>query len=305
MDKRELGDAKRLWLPTAWRIQNYHFAVRIICSRMIYTESEYFYTRPHTHDFFEVQYITEGVAEFETGVNHFTLNKGMLIVYAPETVHRNVSVSSGTVKFGFAFYLDRVSAELEAVYQKMEVLKSSVWVGGPRMALLIALIQEYFSSPNGLLYDEIFLRLTEFFLISLFECIGGEDCPNDSSQIAFQIKKQAESMDSSIIQKIKKYISLNADHGVTITEIAKSVGFCSKHLNRIVRRELNCNVKDLITEARIAYIRQLLKDRYQTLEGVAIQSGFTSSSTMSVYFKRMTGETPTAYRARIGFKKLI
>ena len=63
------------------------------------------------------------------------------------------------------------------------------------MALLIALLQEYFSSPNGLLYDEIFLRLTEFFLISLFECIGGEDCPNDSSQIALQIKKQSESMD--------------------------------------------------------------------------------------------------------------
>lgn len=84
MDYKALGDARDLWLPTSWRVQNTYFSSRIVCSRIIYTEKEYFYTRRHTHDFFEVQYITEGNSVFETEVDSYSVGAGDFILCAPE-----------------------------------------------------------------------------------------------------------------------------------------------------------------------------------------------------------------------------
>lgn len=301
MDYKALGDARDLWLPTSWRVQNTYFSSRIVCSRIIYTEKEYFYTRRHTHDFFEVQYITEGNSVFETEVDSYSVGAGDFILCAPEVTHRNVSVEQGTIKFGFAFYLDRVSSEFEKIRNQMIESKSVALNGGMRMAALITLIQQYLSDAGGLLYDAIVLHLMEIFLIGIFDCVSGGNCPDIPSQLALQVKTRSDSAEATVIQKVKRFISLNADHGMTVEEVAKAVGFCSRHLNRIVRQELNCGVKEIIMNARVEYIRRLLEDRHQTLERAAIQSGFTNAGAMNLFFKRATGETPTEYRARIGF----
>ncbi len=301
MDYKALGDAKDLWLPTSWRVQNTFFSSRIVCSRIIYTEKEYFYTRRHTHDFFEVQYITEGNAVIETEVDSYSIGAGDFILCAPEVTHRNVSVAQGTVKFGFAFYLDRVSPEFEQIRNQMIESKSVALNGGTRMAALITLIQQYLSDAGGLLYDAIVLHLMEIFLIGIFDCVSGEKRPVIPSQLALQVKTSPDSAEATVIQKVKRFISLNADHGMTVEEVARAVGFCSRHLNRIVRQALNCGVKEIIMNARVEYIRRLLEDRHQTLERAAIQSGFTNAGAMNLFFKRATGETPTEYRARIGF----
>lgn len=301
MDYKTLGDAKDVWLPTAWRIQNTYFSSRIVCSRIIYTENEYYYTRQHTHDFFEVQYITEGNTVIETEVDSYSVGPGAFTLCAPGVRHRNVSVDRGTVKFGFAFYLDRVSPELEAIRDQMLESGSLSRNGGDRMAALITLIQQYLSNVGGLLYDSVVLQLMEILLIGIFDRVGGDTFPDIPMPIAVQMKTQADRAEASVIQKVKRFVSLNADHGMTVEEVAKAVGFCSRHLNRIVSREMQCGVKEIIVNARVDYIRHLLEDRHQTLERAAIQSGFPNAGAMNLFFKRATGETPTEYRSRIGF----
>ncbi len=303
MDYKTLGDAKNLWLPTSWRVQNTFFSSRIVCSRIIYTEEEYFYTRRHTHDFFEVQYITEGKSVIETEIDSYSVGAGDFILCAPEVTHRNVSVEQGTVKFGFAFYLDRISPEFETIRDQMIQSKSVILNGGKRMKALIALIQQYLSDAGGLLHDSVVLHLMEVFLIGIFDCVSGENRPDISSRLALYVKAKSDSAETTVIQKVKRFISLNADHGMTVEEVAKSVGFCSRHLNRIVRQELNCGVKEIIMNARVEYIRRLLEDRHQSLDRAAIQSGFTNAGAMNLFFKRATGETPTEYRTRIGFAR--
>lgn len=294
------GEANDFWFPTAWRVQNAFFSSRIVCSRIIYTENEFLYTRRHTHDFFEVQYITEGEAVIETELDSYSIGAGEFILYAPNVTHRNVSVKKGTVKFGFAFYLDSISPELEVLRDKMIKSRSAVLNGGKRMAALITLIQQYLTDIGGLLYDAAVLRLSEIFLIDIFRCVGGDNCPDIPFRIEIPEKIWTNTEKETIVKKMKRYISLNADHSITVEEVAKSVGFCSRHLSRIVCRELGVGVKELIVNARVEYIRRLLEDRHQTLEMVAMQSGFTNTGAMNLFYKRATGETPTSYRNRMG-----
>lgn len=287
-------DADKYYLPCALRIQNPDFTVRIVCSRIIYTEDEYLRTEQHIHDFCEMHYVTEGQTEIRTEVGRFNVGKGSFIIYAPFIRHRNVSVARGTVKYGFAFYIDNVSPKYEHVRSKLISEGAGVYTGGNRSDLLISLMRSYME--QGVPVDnEILLKLMEFFLINIFEQIKDTNLRPAANE---SLKMRVIERDSyqPVILNMKKYISLNADRTITVEEVSKAVGFCPRHLNRIARKYSGCGVKDIITDARKEYIERLLSDRTLSLSSVARLSGFTKSSTMSVFYKRITGLSPTEYR---------
>jgi len=84
--------------------------------------------------------------------------------------------------------------------------------------------------------------------------------------------------------------------GLTIAEIAGTVGVHPMHLARAFRRSHGCTVGDYIRRLRIQRACWELLSSKETLAVIAAGIGFADQSHFTRTFKRLVGMTPGAYR---------
>ncbi len=95
------------------------------------------------------------------------------------------------------------------------------------------------------------------------------------------------------------YIRENACREITVDSVAREVHSCRSQLERKFRLHIGRSPQAEIRRVQVERIRQLLIDTDYPLKRIAELSGFEHMEYMSVMFKRMTGETPGAYRVRV------
>jgi AraC family transcriptional regulator len=78
--------------------------------------------------------------------------------------------------------------------------------------------------------------------------------------------------------------------------VAEEVGVHPVHLSCVFRRVYRCSIGDRVRQLRVEYAAEQLAQTDLPLATIAHQSGFCSASHLSVYFKKQTGLTPSAFR---------
>lgn len=93
---------------------------------------------------------------------------------------------------------------------------------------------------------------------------------------------------------------LHREPALTIGEVARRSGYPEYLVSAVINRRCDGNFWAWINRHRIEDARACLSDPAdaRTVLDIAYACGFTSKSTFNAAFKRQTGETPTAYRAR-------
>jgi AraC-like DNA-binding protein len=89
------------------------------------------------------------------------------------------------------------------------------------------------------------------------------------------------------------------DAEVRVADVAHAAGLSPTHLHRLFAAELGLTPKDWLNRQRIARARQRLADSDDPITTVAMRLGFATSQYFATTFKRLVGETPTAYRRRV------
>ena len=87
---------------------------------------------------------------------------------------------------------------------------------------------------------------------------------------------------------------------LTIAQLARRSGYPEYLVSAVINRRFGGNFWDYVNRHRIDSVRAALADaddRRSILE-IAYDAGFTSKSTFNTAFKRIVGETPSAYRRR-------
>jgi len=74
------------------------------------------------------------------------------------------------------------------------------------------------------------------------------------------------------------------------------MGLSRVQLYRKVQALLNKNVVDLLSEVRLKKARQLLRDTTRNVAEIAVETGFSSPTYFTTFFKQHTGKTPSEYR---------
>ncbi|HKR66054.1 MAG TPA: AraC family transcriptional regulator [Thermoanaerobaculia bacterium] len=85
---------------------------------------------------------------------------------------------------------------------------------------------------------------------------------------------------------------------LSLQSIASAVGVHRVHLARQFRALHGYTVGDYLRRVRVAYARQQLTKSEESIAEIALAAGFSDQSQLTKSFKRVTGETPAAYRAR-------
>lgn len=82
--------------------------------------------------------------------------------------------------------------------------------------------------------------------------------------------------------------------------VAKQLGIKQHHLTEVMNEYIGKNFYTFVNEYRVAEVEEMIKNKkfdHYSLLGIAYEAGFNSKSSFNTIFKKITGLTPTEYKA--------
>ena len=84
---------------------------------------------------------------------------------------------------------------------------------------------------------------------------------------------------------------------LSLAAMAREVGFSEDHFSKMFKRATGMAFTESVMCTRIAHARKLLASRAVRVSEIAFECGFESVPYFNRMFKRLTGKSPTAFRA--------
>lgn len=105
--------------------------------------------------------------------------------------------------------------------------------------------------------------------------------------------------EEELYQRALRWINEHCDEDLGRESVAAAVGISPPRLTRLIKTHAGRGFNDLLNRARIDRAKELLDHGRSALD-VALEVGFADASYFTKVFRRLTGVTPSAYRARSG-----
>ncbi len=102
-----------------------------------------------------------------------------------------------------------------------------------------------------------------------------------------------------LVETINHYVYGHLDTRLTIPAIAGAVGLSPSHLRAMFRKKLKTSLGVYVRNIRIDRAVNLLTGTDRLVKEIAFATGFASTASFIMTFKRMVGATPTRYRQRL------
>ncbi len=99
------------------------------------------------------------------------------------------------------------------------------------------------------------------------------------------------------IWKTRKLIHEHAEEELGLTKAAKMVNISPNHLSEKFKQVTGINFVDYVAGARFEKARDLLLNSNRRISEIAFAAGFQSLSQFNRVFKKLSGKSPSAYRA--------
>lgn len=105
--------------------------------------------------------------------------------------------------------------------------------------------------------------------------------------------------DNPFLRKALRLIKEEIAQLQTVDDVAGLVGASRRVLEKGFRRHLGTSIYTLMQEARVNYSKRLLLETDLSITEISATAGFRDPRMLSVIFRRLTGETPRAFRKRL------
>lgn len=155
-----------------------------------------------------------------------------------------------------------------------------------------ALAGVYYLTWRGLQQPAIFAGLS-----ADDEQVIGDEPPGAAIAEPADLEERAKRLQAHM-QDVRPFL----DPELSVQTLAGQLGWPAKQLSALINGQFGCNFNDFINRARIDAACQLLQDparQDDKLLAIQLDAGFASKSVFNAAFKRVTGLTPSAFRANI------
>ncbi|KYH32013.1 PocR ligand-binding domain-containing protein [Neomoorella mulderi] len=113
------------------------------------------------------------------------------------------------------------------------------------------------------------------------------------------IAEKNSSEGEDIINRVVDYIQKNySSESLSVKEIARASYISPAYLGQLFKKKMGYSLKEHINKVRIEQAKLLLRQTEQTIESVAVQTGFKERSYFCKVFKKITGLSPNEYRRK-------
>lgn len=151
--------------------------------------------------------------------------------------------------------------------------------------LMRAMLEHLRQHPPGLPQKEHEERL----LLVLLDLLGS----------ARSVGSYLPTSDDPVLGKVLRALEANPGDSRSLTELAHAANTTDRTLMRRCQRDLGMTFAEWRQRLRVVRAMSLLEKGY-TVESIALELGYASSSAFITMFRRLTSETPDEYRKRGG-----
>ena len=109
---------------------------------------------------------------------------------------------------------------------------------------------------------------------------------------------------SAEIERAVRWIDEHLTEPLAMGAVAEAAGLSESRFRERFHAELGFAPADYVTRQRVAKARELLRQPHRAITDIAFELGFNTSAYFASVFKRMTGQTPHAFRSLIMARQL-
>ena len=121
--------------------------------------------------------------------------------------------------------------------------------------------------------------ILESYITFLFDRYGNESKPFDP-----------------LVENMKNYIRENLSYGFSMEELSRAFNYTPKYLGQVFKQRTGKTVKEYCNARKIEQAKRLLVETSMSIEAIAVQVGFNSTTYFDRIFHRTTGQSPQSYR---------
>ncbi len=164
-----------------------------------------------------------------------------------------------------------------------------------------------FGTNNSLLYPFYFLALVfvligaaelnrKYLNLNVISDTSIDDCSNISDEKLNSDKKKLKTDLLNYIESFKPYIN----PGLTINDLVNVLGTNRSYLSSVINSEFGVNFAGFINQYRFKMAEQLIiKNPNETLDSIALQSGFGSLASFNRAVHQFTGMSPREFKKSV------
>ncbi|MFC4302143.1 helix-turn-helix domain-containing protein [Cohnella boryungensis] len=147
---------------------------------------------------------------------------------------------------------------------------------------------------HRLFADETILQLAQQADSSVFDFMKWAQAITDKTIDSIREALKSE----GVVDKAKRFIHEHYKQELSREDVAAHVYLTADYLAKVFKAETGLAIKEYLNECRINAAKQLLLESKSSISEIALETGFDTLSYFSTVFKKMTGETPNAYRSK-------
>ena len=260
--------------------------------------------RMNRHHYFELCYISAGRTNWQVQGRHFSVREGDMVVIGSDIYHRPVDPPDAHSRLTFLFFEPEVICGTHGTGGEAEYLmpflaqKSDfphvipAGTGLPAQALdLMRRIHAELpaTTGSGRLAIRTYLQMILILLVKHYSAYMGtrEDLN----------RKRA---DLDRLRPLFDYLEKNSHLPVQVDYAARLCAMSSSRFMSFFRRTTGQSFHSYLNQFRIAKAQALLTTTDKPLDSISQETGFCNQSYFGMMFRKLVGDTPLAYRRRLG-----
>lgn len=249
----------------------------------------------HWHNYYEIEYITEGKGIEIINGETTEITPGMMHILSPSDFHE-LLIDAPLTLIKICFDLSDIAPEVFRIISKFQ--KQIFLFDGSEKELFDMLFastlieKKLYENTN--LYPLIAKKMLESIILTSAEYIRNHS--SDDSATALGKK--------SDINSVLAYIQANYTKRITLADIAENTHFSASYLSRYFHQTVGTTFVRYVKNLRIEMAAKLLVNTDFDITAICYEIGYSSPSSFSNEFKKIYKVSPTEYR-KISNRKSI
>ena len=242
-----------------------------------------YYYAGEAHDLWELVIVLHGKIGVTAGANVYTLSEGQAILHEPMEFHRLWSEGDTAPEaIIFTFYADCIPQYSTRIYHDVNLSAVENILSALREAFetdrycLIRLKDAY------AVQAQIALKTLEVFMLKTLTQAAEASAPRSRSAQNYET--------------IVRVLESNLDKNLSVGEIAQMCNMGEVNVKQTFSRYAGMGVMQYFNRIKVTRAAAMLQ-KGSTVQEVAAALGFASQNYFSTVFKRITGKSPSAYKA--------
>jgi LacI family transcriptional regulator len=111
--------------------------------------------------------------------------------------------------------------------------------------------------------------------------------------------------DDPLVSEAMRYVAAHVHEELTVGAVARAVGVSRWTLHRRFEEALGRKPQQEINRLRMDYLKRLISETQTPIAEIGYRCGFSDASHLTRFFKRLSGQTPSAYRKSSSRRNLL